>query len=109
VRLPTSQTEVQRSSPDSTRRLTARLFEYRNLGTVALKGFADNVPAWLVLGPSAVESRFEALHAAGVTALVGRDEELDLLLRRWARAKTGEGQVVLLSGEAATYYARTGV
>jgi predicted ATPase len=47
-----------------------------------------------------VESRFEALHASGVTALVGREEESELLLRRWARAKTGEGQVVLLSGEA---------
>jgi predicted ATPase len=47
-----------------------------------------------------VESRFEALHASGLTALVGRDEEPELLLRRWARAKTGEGQVMLLSGEA---------
>jgi hypothetical protein len=47
-----------------------------------------------------VESRFEALHASGLTALVGRDEELELLLRRWSRSKTGEGQVVLLSGEA---------
>ena len=46
------------------------------------------------------ESRFEALHATGLTALVGREEELELLLRRWSRAKTGEGQVVLLSGEA---------
>ena len=46
-----------------------------------------------------MESRFEALHASGLTALVGREEELELLLRRWSRAKTGEGQVVLLSGE----------
>ena len=56
--------------------------------------------AWAALRPSAVESRFEALHASGLTALVGREEELELLLRRWSRAKTGEGQVVLLSGEA---------
>ena len=49
---------------------------------------------------SSVESRFEALHATGLTALVGREEELELLLRRWSRAKTGDGQVVLLSGEA---------
>jgi AAA ATPase domain len=49
---------------------------------------------------SSVESRFEALHASGITALIGRDEELELLLRRWARAKTGEGQMVLISGEA---------
>jgi predicted ATPase len=58
------------------------------------------VRAWAAVRPSSVESRFEALHGAGLTALVGREEELDLLLRRWSRAKTGEGQVVLLSGEA---------
>jgi predicted ATPase len=52
-----------------------------------------------VLPPSSVESRFDALHASGLTDLVGRGEELELLLRRWSRAKTGEGQVVLLSGE----------
>ena len=55
--------------------------------------------AWAALRPASVESRFEALHASGLTALVGREEELDLLLRRWSKAKTGEGQVVLLSGE----------
>ena len=55
--------------------------------------------AWAALRPSSVESRFEALHASGLTALVGREEELELLLRRWSKAKTGEGQVVLLSGE----------
>jgi predicted ATPase len=47
-----------------------------------------------------VESRFAALHATGLTALVGREDESDLLLRRWSSARTGEGQVVLLSGEA---------
>ena len=47
-----------------------------------------------------VESRFEALHTSGLTELVGREEELELLLRRWSKAKSGEGQVVLLSGEA---------
>ena len=51
-------------------------------------------------GRASVESRFEALHASGLTALVGREEELELLLRRWSKAKTGEGQVVLFSGEA---------
>ena len=56
--------------------------------------------AWAALRPASVESRFEALHASGLTELVGRDEELELLLRRWSKAKTGEGQVVLLSGEA---------
>jgi len=57
------------------------------------------VPAWQVLQPSGVESRFEALRGAALTPLVGRDEEIDLLLRRWARAKSGDGQVVLVSGE----------
>jgi class 3 adenylate cyclase/tetratricopeptide (TPR) repeat protein len=82
----------------STQRLTAGLFEYRDLGTVTLKGFAKNVPAWQVLGAGATESRFEALHAT-TTALVGREEEIDLLLRRWEHAKRGEGCVVLISGE----------
>ena len=58
------------------------------------------VRAWTALRPTSVEGRFEALHAGGLTALVGREEELELLLRRWSKAKTGEGQVVLLSGEA---------
>jgi class 3 adenylate cyclase len=82
----------------STRRLVGRLFEYRDLGSVALKGFADNMPAWQVLGAGAAESRFEALRVA-TTPLVGRDEELEILLRRWAQAKRGEGCVVLVSGE----------
>jgi class 3 adenylate cyclase/predicted ATPase len=82
----------------STRRLTGGLFDYRDLGTVALKGFAETLPAWQVLGASAAESRFEALRAT-TTPLVGRDEEIDVLLRRWAQAKRGAGQVVLISGE----------
>src|SRR6516164_911178 len=61
----------------ATRRLTGGLFEYRDLGTTALKGFAENVPAWQVLGASAIESRFEAMRTA-MTPLVGRDEETDL-------------------------------
>jgi class 3 adenylate cyclase len=83
----------------STRRLTGDLFEYLDLGAVEVKGIAAPVPAWHVLRPSAVASRFEALRGAALTPLVGRDEELDLLLRRWARAKAGDGQVVLVSGE----------
>jgi class 3 adenylate cyclase/tetratricopeptide (TPR) repeat protein len=82
----------------STRRLTGGLFDYRDLGAVALKGFAENVPAWQVLGASSAESRFEALRAS-TTPLVGRGEEIELLLRRWERAKAGEGSVVLISGE----------
>jgi predicted ATPase len=57
------------------------------------------VQAWVALRPSSIESRFDALHASGLTELVGREEELELLLRRWSRAKSGQGQVVLLSGE----------
>jgi tetratricopeptide (TPR) repeat protein len=83
----------------STRRLSGGLFEYRDLGRVTLKGLADTVQAWRVTGASAVQSRFEAKHEASLTPLVGREEELELLLRRWQRAKCGEGQVVLLSGE----------
>src|SRR3984893_759105 len=83
-----------------TRRLVGDLFEYRHLGAVELKGIAAPVPAWQVLRPSLVESRFEALRGSALTRLVGRDEEIALLLRRWARAKAGAGQVVLISGEA---------
>jgi class 3 adenylate cyclase/predicted ATPase len=83
-----------------TRRLVGDLFEYRDLGTVEVKGIAAPVPAWQVLRPSIVESRFEALRGAALSPLVGRDEEIELLLRRWARAKAGDGQVVLVSGEA---------
>ena len=82
----------------STRRLTGGLFDYRDLGAVALKGFADSVPAWQALGASAAESRFAALHAS-TTPLVGRGEEIELLLRRWEQAKGGDGCVVLVSGE----------
>jgi class 3 adenylate cyclase/predicted ATPase len=82
-----------------TRRLVGDLFELRDLGAVEVKGIAAPVPAWQVLRPSVVESRFEALRGAALTPLLGRDEEIDLLLRRWARAKAGDGQVVLVSGE----------
>ena len=82
-----------------TRRLLGDLFEYRDLGGVEVKGIAAPVPAWQVLRPSAVASRFEALRGAALTPLVGREEEIDLLVRRWARAKAGDGQVVLISGE----------
>jgi class 3 adenylate cyclase/tetratricopeptide (TPR) repeat protein len=84
----------------TTRRLLGDLFEYQDLGGVEAKGFAAPVRAYRVLRPSAVESRFEALHASALTALVGRQEEADLLLRRWQQANGGEGCVVLISGEA---------
>jgi class 3 adenylate cyclase len=83
----------------STRRLLGTLFEMEDLGPQSLKGFAGELRAWRVVGESGVESRFAALRTAE-TPLVGREEELDLLLRRWAQAKSGEGRVVLLSAEA---------
>jgi hypothetical protein len=85
---------------EGTRKLLGNLFELEDLGPKDLKGIAGPVRAWAALRGSSVESRFEALHAIGLTALVGREEELELLLRRWSKAKTGEGQVVLLPGEA---------
>jgi predicted ATPase/class 3 adenylate cyclase len=85
---------------ESTRKLLGNLFELEDLGPRDIKGIAEQVRAWTALRPASVEGRFEALHASGLTELVGRDEELELLQRRWSKAKTGEGQVVLLSGEA---------
>ncbi|MFL5268892.1 MAG: AAA family ATPase, partial [Stellaceae bacterium] len=82
-----------------TRRLVGDLFEYRDLGAVEVKGITEPVPAWRVLRARVVASRFEALRGPALAPLVGRDEEIDLLLRRWARAKSGRGEVVLISGE----------
>jgi class 3 adenylate cyclase len=79
----------------STRNLVGALFECRDLGRADMKGLAEPVQAWQVLRASAIESRFEAFQSAALTPLVGREEELDLLLRRWRRATSGEGQVVL--------------
>jgi class 3 adenylate cyclase len=85
---------------DGTRRLVGNLFEFEDLGAQDLKGIAEPARAWAAIRPSSVEDRFEALHASGMTALVGREQETELLLRCWSTAKTGESQVVLLSGEA---------
>ncbi len=85
---------------EGTRKLLGNLFELQDLGAKDLKGLAGPTRVWAALRGRSVESHFEALHGTGVTALVGREEESELLLRRWSRAKTGEGQVVLLSGEA---------
>jgi hypothetical protein len=86
---------------ESTRSPLGGLFQLENLGIREVKGIAGPVRAWAALRASSVESRFEALHPSDLTALVGREEEIELLLRRWLRAKSGEGQVVLISGEAA--------
>ena len=84
---------------ESTRKLLGNPFQLEDLGSQDLKGISGPVRAWAAVRPSSIESRFEAMHTSGLTDLVGREEELDLLLRRWSKAKTGEGQVVLLSGE----------
>jgi AAA ATPase domain/Adenylate and Guanylate cyclase catalytic domain len=83
----------------ATRRLVGYLFEYRDLGTVEIKGLETPITVWQVLRPSAIDSRFEALRSPSLSPLVGRDAEMELLLRRWGCAKEGEGQIVLISGE----------
>ena len=85
---------------ESTRKLVGNLFELEDLGAQDLRGITEPVQAWAALRASSAKGRFEALRASGLTALVGREEELELLLQRWSKAKSGEGQVVLLSGEA---------
>src|SRR6201993_4428949 len=84
---------------ESTRRLVGGLFELDDLGAHQLKGIPGPARGFAALRAASVESRFEAFHASALTELVGREEELDLLLRRWSKAKSGEGQVVLLTGE----------
>ena len=84
---------------ESTRKLVGNLFELEDLGARELKGISGLVRAWVAVRPASVEGRFEAFHASALTELVGREEELELLMRRWSKAKTGEGQVALLSGE----------
>jgi class 3 adenylate cyclase/predicted ATPase len=94
------------AAPDSvvigegTRRLLGDLFDVVDLCLQDLKGITGLTRAYVALKESSRESRFEALHAGRLTALVGREEESELLLRRWAKANSGEGQIVLLSGEA---------
>src|SRR5207253_1220978 len=83
---------------ESTRRQIGALFEIEDLGPQPLAGFAEPQRAWRVVGESGVLSRFEALRSEAAP-LVGRDEELDLLLRRWQQGKAGEGRVALISGE----------
>jgi DNA-binding response OmpR family regulator/class 3 adenylate cyclase/predicted ATPase len=84
----------------STRRLTGAMFAFRSSGPITVNGAPAPVSAWEALAPSAVASRSEALFAEPMTSLVAREEELDLLLRAWGRAKAGEGRLVLLTGEA---------
>ena len=82
-----------------TRRLSGSLFAYREIGPVTIKGVAGQVQASQVLGPSAISSRSEALYSDSLTPLVGREEERTLLLHAWQQVKSGEGRVILLTGE----------
>ena len=82
----------------NTRRLVGSLFELHDLGHHDIKGFAGSQPVWRAIGEGHVQSRFEALRS-GETPLIGREEEIEFLLRRWSRAEGGNGQVVLISGE----------
>jgi DNA-binding winged helix-turn-helix (wHTH) protein/predicted ATPase len=83
----------------ATRRLIGNLFDCCELDTIETSGGAETTHRWQVLGESLVASRFEALRGTALGPLIGREEEVSLLLRRWARAKAGDGQVVLISGE----------
>ena len=82
-----------------TRRLSGGHFTYRDLGPVALKGWDQAVPVWQVTGASGVESRFAAMHESRLPPLFGREEEIELLLRRRRHAMQGKGRMVLLTGE----------
>lgn len=83
----------------NTQRLVAGIFDCEALGPQSLKGISAPTAVWQIRGETQAESRFDALHSTGLTEFVGRNDEVELLLRRWERAKAGEGQVVLISGE----------
>ena len=83
----------------STRRVAGGLFEYVDAGPVVLKGLTAPLEIAQVVGESEAENRFAAYHPAGLTPLVGREDEIALLLHRWRQAKAGEGSTVLLEGE----------
>ncbi len=85
---------------DTTRRLLGNLFELQDLGHPDLKGISEPIQAFAALRPTGAESRFEAFHTGSLSSFVGREEESQLLQRRWSRARDSEGQVVLVSGEA---------
>jgi class 3 adenylate cyclase len=87
---------------ESTRRLIGDLFDYRDVGAITIKGLSEPILASQVLNESIVENRVEALRSATVSPLVGRDEEVQLLLRRWAQAKDGEGQIACFPARPAS-------
>jgi class 3 adenylate cyclase/tetratricopeptide (TPR) repeat protein len=100
VRLQVSAQPDTVTIESTTWRLIGNLFDCRDLGALDTNSDTEPMRRWQVLGESVVASRFEALRGSKLTPLIGRDEEIDLLLRRWARAKTGDGQIILASGEA---------
>jgi len=85
---------------DDTRKLCGESFVLESLGRLDLKGFAAPIQAWRVVGERTAATRFEAQHMQGLVEFVGRDSEVALVFERWALARDGEGQAVLLSGEA---------
>jgi class 3 adenylate cyclase len=85
---------------DATCRLVGGLFDSQDLGTHALKGFSEPVRAWRVIAAGRVAGRFEALRGASPAPLVGREQELAVLLDHWQQVKKGKGQAVMLNGEA---------
>jgi predicted ATPase/class 3 adenylate cyclase len=84
----------------TTRHMLSDLFLFADLGLHELKGITGETPAFAVVGERASESRFEARSSKEMSPLIGRDHELALMLERWNRAKAGEGQAILLTGEA---------
>ena len=84
----------------ATRRLVGSLFELTDLGPTRIKGFAEPGRRFRVQGEGSADGRFEALHGQRVTPLIGREHQLAMLLERWSWAKDGDGQVVLIAGEA---------
>jgi class 3 adenylate cyclase len=84
----------------ATRRLIGSLFGCRDLDAIETSAGAKPIRPWQVAGERLVESRFEALRGSSLSPLIGRDEEIYLLLRRWGRAKARDGQIVLISGES---------
>jgi class 3 adenylate cyclase/predicted ATPase len=83
----------------NSQRLAGGHFDYRDLGACPVKGWAQPVPVWQVLGRSGVESRFEAMHKSKLPPLFGRGEEIETLLRQWRHAMQKSGRVVVLTGE----------
>jgi class 3 adenylate cyclase/predicted ATPase len=83
----------------ATRTLLKETFEFEDLGRRVLKGLPTPVGVWRVVRPRSNDSRFEATAGVNLTPLVGREEEIALLAKRWHLAKEGDGQVVVLSGE----------